>query len=241
MTRSHIRPHATAAVLAALTLTLLACPAVAADSKSPRLLTVSGEGEATAAPDRAELSAGVVSEARTAAAALTANSAQMNAVFSALKKMGIPDKSIETTGFSVAPQYPPYNSTEQRHITGYQVSNSVTVKVDDLAKLGTTLDALVRSGANDVNSVAFSIRDPKPLLAGAREAAVKDAMTKAETYAKAAGVKLGPVVSITEGGMERAQPLAMRALAAPLPSQPPPMAPGEQTVSANVTMSWEIQ
>lgn len=215
-------------------------PANAADTQLPRLLTVTGEGEAAAVPDEAQLSAGVVSESRTAAAALAANTEKMNAVFATLKKTGIPDKAIMTSGFDVSPQYPSYDSKAPRHITGYQVSNTVTVKVSDLAKLGTALDALVRSGANQVNGVSFAIRDPKPLLARAREEAVKDAMAKAETYAKAAGVTLGPILSISEGGGGTPRPVPMRVMALDA-SAPPPMAPGEQTVSASVTIAWEIR
>lgn len=219
---------------------LPASAANAADTQPKRLLTVSGEGEMTAAPDEAQLSAGVVSESRTAAAALATNTEKMNAVFATLKKTGIPDKAIQTSGFDVSPQYPPYDSKGPRHIIGYQVSNTVTVKVNDLAKLGTALDALVNSGANQVNAVSFSIHDPKPLLVRARGEAVKDAMAKAETYAKAAGVTLGPILSISEGGGGMPPPVPMRVMALDA-SAPPPMAPGEQTVSASVTIAWEIE
>ena len=228
------------ALAALAVLVLFAGPAAADNTKPPHLLTVLGEGEASATPDQAQLSAGVVSEAATAAEALAENSRQMNAVFAALKRMGIPDKAIQTAGFSVSPQYPPYNSKEPRHITGYQVSNSVSVKVDNLPKLGPALDALVAAGANQVNSISFSIRDPKPLLAKAREAAVKDAMAKAETYAQAAGVTLGPIATISENSSSAPRPLMMRAAMAMDGGGPPPMAAGEETVSASVTMSWQI-
>lgn len=235
--RRHIRRPGLAA-LAFLAAALAALPAQA--GPAPRLITMSGTGEVRAAPDQAELSAGVVSEARTAAAALADNSANMNAVFAALKTLGVPAKNIRTSGFSVTPQYPPYNSKEERHIIGYQVSNTVTVKLDDQKKLGPALDALVAAGANQIFSVGFSISDPKPLLLKAREEAVKDARLKAETYARAAGVSLGPVQSIGESGAEPPRPMvmvtAMRAAAAPTP-----VAAGEQTVRATVTVTWQIQ
>ncbi len=227
------------ALAALAVLVLFAGPAAADSAKPPHLLTVSGEGEASATPDQAQLSAGVVSEAKTAAGALAENSRQMNAVFAALKRMGIPDKAIQTAGFSVSPQYPPYNSKEPRHIIGYQVSNSVSVKVDDLSRLGPALDALVAAGANQVNSISFSIRDSHALQAKAREAAVKDAMAKAETYAHAAGVTLGPIASISESSSSAPRPIMMRAAMA-MDGGAPPMAAGEETVSADVTMSWEI-
>ena len=233
-----IRPHTAAPILFALALALFAGPANAAGDLSPRRLTVTGAGEATRTPDQAQLSAGVVSEAHTAATALAENSAKMKAVFATLMKMGIPEKAIQTSGFSVSPQYPPYDSKQPRLITGYQVSNIVTVKVDDLHKLGPSLDALVASGANQVNGIGFAIRDPKPLLAKAGDAAVKDAVAKAQTFAKAAGVTLGPIMAIQESGAEPPRPMMLKADTAMRAGTP--VAPGEQPVSASVTISWEI-
>ena len=228
-------------------LALFAGPmALRADSGAPPqpgILTVSGEGEVNAVPDAAQLSAGVTTQARTAAEALAANTKAMNEVFATLKKFGIPEKSIQTSNFNVSPQYTPYqpNATEAPRITGYQVSNNVTVKVDDLSKLGAALDALVSSGANQVGGVSFTVSNPKPLMTQAREAAVKDALDRAQTYAKAAGLELGRVLTLNEGGGEGPRPVyamvtAMRAEAAPVP-----VAAGEQTISANVTMSFEIR
>jgi hypothetical protein len=230
-------------------LALLFLPALAsfaaaqpAGQAEPRLLTVSGTGEAKAVPDQATVSAGVVTEAKTAGDALAANSRAMNAVFATLKRFGIPDKSIQTSNFSVAPQYPDYDSKQPRRIIGYQVSNTVTVTVDDLAKLGPALDALVSSGANSLGDIAFSVRDEKPLLAQAREAAVKDAMAKAETLARAAGVSLGPIVSIgEEGAAAPVRPMYRTMAMAAAPAAPPPVAAGEESLTANVTISWEIR
>lgn len=232
-------------VIASLALALapVFAPAAAqpAPEAQPHLLSVSGDGEAKAKPDEATLSAGVVTDGKDAAAALAANSRRMNEVFVTLKRLGIPDKSIQTSGISVSPQYPDYNSKQPRRVTGYEVSNSVTVTVDDLGKLGPAIDALVTSGANSLGSVAFSIRDPKPLMARAREAAVKDAVAKAETLSHAAGVKLGPIVAISEGGISPPQPMYRMAMSMAAPAAPPPVAPGENSVSANVSITWEIR
>ena len=221
---------------------LIALPAAAQTAKTdhmPRLVTMTGTGEVRAVPDSAQLSAGVVSEAKTAAEALSENSRKMNAVFAAIRKMGIPEKSIQTSNFSVSPQYPPYNSKEERHIIGYQVSNTVTVRLADMKALGPALDALVSAGANQINAVSFSIADPEPLLAKARERAVKAATGKARTYARAAGISLGQIQMISEGGSSTPQPM-MRAMALEA-AAPPPMAAGEQTVSATVSITWRIQ
>ncbi|HEX3944033.1 MAG TPA: SIMPL domain-containing protein [Rhizomicrobium sp.] len=224
--------------IALAVLIVLPAGAFAQTAPQPRLLTVTGEGEIRATPDQATLSAGVVTEAKTAAAALTANGRAMNAVFDTLKRLGIPERSVRTSEVSVQAQYP-NDSRVPRHITGYQVSNTVTVTADDLGKVGPIVDALVSSGSNSLGDISFSIRDPKPLLAQAREAAVKDAMTKAETLARASGVTLGPIAQISEGGLVGPpQPLMRMAMA---PATATPIAAGEQTVSASVSISWEIR
>src|SRR5690348_11027472 len=119
---------------------------------SPRTITVTGHGEAAGTPDSAVVSAGVTTAAKTAAAALSANASAMQNVFAALKRLGIPDEHVQTTNFSVEPQYAPYNSNvpgDQR-ITGYVVSNQVTVSIDHVSNVGPTIDALSGAGANQM-------------------------------------------------------------------------------------------
>jgi len=124
-------------------------------------------------------------------------------------------------------------------IIGYQVSNNVTVTVDDLTKLGSTLDALVRSGANQLGGIQFMIADPKPLAERARTLAVGDAAAKARTLAMAAGVTLGPLMSIQESTMNR--PIPVFAMARAVAAEAVPVAEGEERVSVNVTMLYTIQ
>jgi len=222
---------------------LAAVPAMAqGDGPTPRLLTVSGEGQAKARPDQAMLSAGVVTDGKTAADALGANSRAMNNVFATLKRLGIPDKSIQTSGINITPQYPDFNSKQPHHVIGYQVSNSVTVTVDNLDNLGPAIDALVSSGANSLGDISFSIRDPKPLMAAAREDAVKDAIAKADTLSRAAGVTLGPIVSISEGSYAAPpQPMRIMAFTTAVDKAPTPVAAGENTLSTTVSVTWEIR
>ncbi len=205
----------------------------------PRTISVSGEGEVKAAPDQASLSTGVVTQARNAADALAANTRAMNAVFAALKRLGIPDKAIQTSDFSVSPQYPPDRSDDTGRIIGYRVSNEVNATVE-IGKLGVALDALVNAGSNSLGSIAFTIRDPKPLLAQARAAAVADAIVRAQTYAKAAGVSLGPILTISEGEAEPPRPLYRMAMTAAAPGAPP-IAGGEESVTATVSVTFEIR
>ncbi|MBI3677550.1 MAG: SIMPL domain-containing protein [Proteobacteria bacterium] len=230
------------AILLALFAAPIALKADAGAAATPRLVTVSGEGDVKATPDQATLSAGVVTQEKTAADALASNARAMNEVFATLKKLGIPDHAIQTSNFSVQPQYEPYdaNRTQPPRIVGYQVSNTVNVRVDDLKKLGPSLDALVAAGSNQLGGVAFSIKNPKPLLAQAREDAVKDAIERAQTYAHAAGITLGPIVSIQEGGAEP-PPRPVYAMAMKQGADSTPVAPGEESVSASVTISWQIK
>jgi len=203
----------------------------------PRILTMTGQGTVLAAPDTATLSAGVTSTGASAAAALSANSGRMSAVMAALKAQGVPASHIQTGNFSVSPQYA---NDDAGHITGYQVTNQVTVRLDDVARLGSALDALVQAGANRVDNVGFSIRDSAALLDQARARAVDDARAKAQTYAKAAGVTLGPILSISENGSAAPRPVFA---AAPMMAmaRAVPVAEGEQRVTAEVAIVWEIQ
>jgi uncharacterized protein len=223
-----------------LALALCAPQLASAQSLSPpRLITMSGHGEARAVPDTAMVSAGVSAQAATAAAALAANNSRMQTVLAALKKQGVPDKNVQTSNFSISPQYANGNNEAPR-ITGYQANNQVEVRLEDVSKLGVTLDALVTAGANQMNGVSFSIRDDAALLSQARAAAVADARLKAETFSKAANVNLGGILSIGESGNEGPRPLYA---AAPMMvrSKAVPVALGEQSIGADVTIVWEIK
>ena len=203
---------------------------------------MSGQGEVRAAPDMATLSAGVTSEAATAAAALAADTARMQAVFAALKKLGIADKDMQTANFSVSPQMAPQtanNNSQPPHVTGYQVSNQLQLRLDDVSRLGPAIDALVTAGANQMNGIDFAIKDSAPLLAAARADAVSDARAKAEIYAKAAGVSLGPILSIGENAGQGPRPVYM-ALPMARAAKAVPVAAGEESITAEVSIVWEI-
>jgi uncharacterized protein len=213
-----------------------------AQGLASRTITVSGEGEAKAAPDEAHLRAGVVTSARKAVEALAANTHAMNQVFATLKRLGIPDKSIQTSGFNVSPQYAGDRGGDSTQaISGYQVSNEVVVTVDDLARLGPALDALVGSGANSLGSMDFTIRDPKPLMAQARAAAMKDAAARAQTYAAAGGFKLGPILEVSEGGADMQRPVMNAVPMMRMAAAPVPVASGENRLSVSVNVTFEIR
>lgn len=231
------------AALAAATLIGPGTGISAPDGAPPRLIAVSGLGEIKTRPDMATISTGVVSEAATAKEALAKNNAAMAAVIAALKNAGVAEDDIQTSDFSVSPKYPPYqpNQTTAPRIVGYTVSNQVTAKVKDLAKLGGILDTLVQSGSNQINGIAFGVDEPKAQLDEARKKAVADARARAELYAEAAGVSLGKVIQISESTAVMPPVPMYRREAAMAADSSVPIAAGTQMVSATVSITFEIQ
>lgn len=229
-------------VLAA-TFALLAAPALA-DDKTPTI-SIQGKGEVVAAPDTASVTTGVTTEGKTARDALDANTKAMAALMAALKTAGIDTRDIQTSGFSVNPQYVyPNNANGDAtppHISGYTVQNAVAVKIRKLDSLGTILDDIVTAGSNTINGISFSVDDPDKLLDEARKAAFADAESKARIYADAANVGLGPVQSISEnaGNPGMPQPVMFKAMAA-ADRAPVPVAPGQLTFDVDVSVVWAI-
>lgn len=221
---------------------LLAAPAALAD---PAYLTVGGEGTVSAPPDAVTINAGVTSQGKTAKLALDANSRAMAQVFAAMKVQGIADRNIRTTNLNLEPEYAPLppgdvQNFNDRPIIGYRVSNMVNVTIDDTAKAGAVLDALVQAGANQAGGVNYVLRNDKDALTQARAAAVKDALARAQTYAAAAGVALGPIHAISDTEPVTVTPRFATAMVAGSKILPPTSA-GEETVRAAVTVSWEIK
>jgi uncharacterized protein YggE len=204
-----------------------------------RTISVSGEGSATAPPDMAVFQAAVVSEGETAAAAMEANNEAMKKVLQVLREQQIADKDIQTSRFDLSPRYRHDRENTEPKIIGYTATNQVRVKVRNLPKLGQILDALVRSGSNQIHNIGFDIENKEGLMNQARTAAVRNAQARAELYAQAAGVKLGKVVQISESPVHIPEPrMAMRAMAA---ESSVPMATGEQEISASVSVVYAIE
>ena len=200
-----------------------------------RLVTVTGEATVAVAPDAAVIRIGVTSQNKTAREASEANAKQMTAVLAAIKDTGIADRDVQTSRLSLQPQYDPNKSGTAR-LTGFQATNQVTVRIRDIDKLPVFLDRAIAAGANEMSGIEFVISEQSKLLDRARDDAIADARRKAELYAQAAGSKLGPVVSITEEG-SAAQPRPIQAMRAGAV----PIAPGEQTLRATVTVSYELK
>ena len=224
----------------------LAEQAVPAIEAGHTLLTVTSEGSSTRTPDMASFSAGVTTQGTTASEALSANSAQMNRVVAALRKAGIADKDIQTSNLSLNPVYAQpkrlpdgnYEDGPQR-ITGYQASNTVSVRQRKLADMGKVIDALVAAGANQVNGPSFMLSEPDAAQDEARVSAMKKARSRAGLYARASGLRVVRIVSISESGGYAPQPVMYMAKAMDIPSAPP-IAAGELEMQVNVTVQFDL-
>lgn len=239
-------PARLAALLLLATTPLWASPALAHDQDRRATMTLTGTGEVTAAPDMASVTTGVVSEAKTAREALDANNKAMAEMIAAMKEAGIAAKDLQTSGFSIQPQYyhpprPKDGSQEPPRIVGYQVSNMLTIRVRDLEMVGQVLDKAVTLGANQTHGISFGVAEDEALQDEARRKAVADALKKAQLYSSAAGVKLGPIVSIAEAGGQRPpQPYAARAMKMDAAAESVPIEGGETTTTARVNITWEL-
>ena len=204
------------------------------------LLNVSAQAEARRVPDVATISAGVVTQAADGNTAMRQNAEQMAKVMAAIKAAGIAEKDIQTSGISLNPQYR-YVENEAPSITGYQATNTVSLKVRDITKLGKVLDSLAAQGANQINGPSFQIDQPEPVYDEARLAALKKAKDRAETYAKALDLKVRRIISISEGGGGGFRPVPMMAMSARGKAEmDTAVSPGETEVSVSLDVVFEL-
>ncbi|MBI5130891.1 MAG: SIMPL domain-containing protein [Rhodopseudomonas palustris] len=229
-------------LLAALALSVVAAVPLhaqtAASQFQPPAITVTGEARKSVAPDIAQIEAGVSNIAKTARAAAEANNLAMGKVLLELKNTGIDGKDIQTSRLSIQPQYASSNRPGPSEINGYQASNMVTVQVRDIARVAGLIDTLVQVGANEIRGVGFRVTNSSKVLDEVRAAAVEDARRKAEIYARAAGVTLGAPLLIAEESQPGAVPMRKMVMAQ---SADAPVAPGEETLSVIVLVSWAIK
>ena len=202
---------------------------------------VVGEGSVRLVPDYAQLRGGVITRAKTVQEANDANAKLMVAVMAALHDAGIADTDIQTSQFSIQPVYASPPIPNDIKVTGYSVSNQVTVKVRPLDKVPGILDRMVAAGASDVTSVSFLHSDTAKALDQAREAALADARRKAELYAHVGGFTLGRVAGITEESGIGPMQMLLR-LPAPSASAAPavPISAGEDTLRVRITVGYDI-
>jgi uncharacterized protein YggE len=238
------------ALLAALLIGAAAFPAAVAQAQqvpaftqpvSGTRLDVSATGEATRVPDVATVSAGVVTRAATAKAALSQNASQMERVRAALKQAGIADRDIQTSNISLNPEYR-YVENQAPRLTGYTASNQVSVRFRDIASTGEILDALVSVGANQINGPSLTIDKPEEALDEARGKALAAGRARAEMYARALGMRVTRLLVVSESGgsfpVPPPMPVMMEARAQAASTK---IDPGEQKLSVTLGMIFELQ
>lgn len=216
------------------------------EQPNARVVSVSAEGKITAKPDIAILNFSVVTQATTVKDVTRQGNEKMTKVIAALKALKIDAKDIRTSQYNLQPEYRYDNTGRPPTITGYRLDQQVTVKVRNLEMVETALQNGLDAGANQLGQLSFDIDDPSALKAEAREKAFDTAREKAESMAKAAGVRLGRVVTFSEN--EGYMPIAYAnyrmeakdmavAQAAPAPT----IESGSQELSINVTITYEIE
>ncbi|HMB51992.1 MAG TPA: SIMPL domain-containing protein [Thermoanaerobaculia bacterium] len=240
----------------AVALSLLALlPAAAAvaehhgdDADEPPRLAVQGEGQVRAEPDQAVVRLGVTAQAETAGAAQQQVNRVADGILSAVRALGVEERAVQTSQLSL---YPVYSERQRRlpqqevgdpEIVGYRASNVVSVRLEDLAKIGPTIDGAVKAGANEVQGVDFSLQDDLEARKQALAHAVTEARAKAEAMAAALGLRLGPVIEVTEGGAS-VQPrrLEMASLSMRSGDAGAPVSPGDVAVRASVSVVFALE
>jgi uncharacterized protein len=234
-----------AALLAMIAVGLSGAAWSQGETAAVRSISVTGQGEASGPPDRAQISAGVQTIATTVAQASQENQATVEAIMRALGQQGIDKKDIQTSNYSIWPeqQQDPQQANQMR-ITGYYVSNVVTVIVKDIDKVGEVLAAVTNAGANSIHGVQFMVEDTAALEQRARAAAMADARAQAAELAELAGVELGEVltISMSSGGGYPVPMMAnrggdyMMAEAAAVPG----ISPGQLSVNVQVYVTFAI-
>ena len=231
-------------------------------SPGATLLSISAEGQSRRAPDLALFSAGVVTTGPNAAEALSANAARMDRVIAALKRAGIEARDLQTSAVSLQPRYSdpereaqlrarearqpyvPPAQTELPKIIGYEARNTLNVRLRRLGQMGRIIDTLVSEGANQIDGPSFTVDEQREALDEARTEAVASARARAELYAKAAGLRVGRVLSISEtGGFYPVSQIVVtgRASGAMAPPPPPtPIAPGEVALGISLSVQFEL-
>ncbi|MBW6473214.1 MAG: SIMPL domain-containing protein [Anaerolineaceae bacterium] len=224
-----------------LAVILSSCSAVGVNEKSLRTMSVSGRGEVYLIPDIAYINIGTRSEALDVATALVDNNKQAKSISSVLSEMGIDPLDIQTTAFNVYP-YQNYGMDGQPMEMKYVVENTVNVKVRDLNRLGEILDAVVRSGANQINGISFDVEDRKQAESVARRLAIQDATEKAQELAGLAGISLGEVQNISVYSSGNPQPgYDAKGGGYYAETSEAPIASGQMIISADANLVYSLK
>jgi uncharacterized protein YggE len=221
---------------------------VGLDVNARQTISVSETGEVYAKPDLAITSFSVLTEALTVAEAMESNTQKMNAVIEAIKAEGVEDKDLKTTNFSINPRYEYHDLSSsvypsgKRVLVGYEVSQSLQVKIRDLAKVGQIVQVATEKGSNQAGDLQFTIEEQDALKQQAREEAIAKAKTKAQNLAQALGVKLVRITNFSESGempyyygLEKSSAVGLGGGAAV-----PQIETGQNKIQVTVYLTYEI-
>ena len=204
-------------------------------------LDISATGTVSRVPDLAIISAGVVTKSTTATGAIADNAARMERVRAALKRAGIADRDIQTSSINLNPDYR-YEANQAPVLTGYQASNNLSVKFRDIRNSGKILDALVAEGANQINGPSLTIDKPETAYDEARVKAIAAGRARAELYARALGMRVARLVSVSESGGYSRPPMPMvQMMAKAERDASTSIDPGSQDLEVTLAMSFELQ
>lgn len=210
-----------------------------------RQIHVRGYGSMSVEPDLAYVSLGVETQALEAEEAQTKNAINMRNILAVLGEQGIKSQNIETSYFNVYPIYR-YNEEKGNQLTGYRVSNSISIRLEDLSKVGEVIDSAIKAGATNVNTVRFTLADEGPWLDKALALAVEDGRRRAEVMATAAGEKLGLVMMMRDPSTSSTpyyagNEMALKATAMADRGVPTPIQPGKLEITAAVEMVFALE
>lgn len=226
-----------------------AAPKVASDEAKmekmhrmkPTTLTLSETAEVRSTPDVAYITFGVVTEAKTAEAAMQANATRMNVVMAAVKAQGIAEKDVQTSGLNLNAMYD-YPEKSPPVLRGYQVSNRISVQVNDVKKLGSAIDAVVKAGINQIDGVSFGLKDSDAAKDQARAEATKTLLARAELYAKSLGLKVKRISAVSEtAGYDAPAPMPMYKMAAADMRESTPISAGEVSTTLTLNAEFELE
>ncbi len=220
--------------------------------KSENTITVSDTGTIYAKPDLALATASVITEKKTVAEAMQENTRKMNAVIDAVKELGVEDKDLKTTSFNIYPRYE-YKRVEaeieiypyppgKRVLVGYEVSQSLQIKIRDMAKIGAIIEGTTNAGANEVSDLQFTIDKEDELKAQARAEAINKAKAKAEELAKQLGIRLVKISNFSESGVVPYYYGLEKAVSAGIGGgETPQIETGENKIEVTVSITYEIR
>ena len=216
---------------------------------SENTITISDSGEIYAKPDLALTTFSVIIEAKTIAEAMSENTKKMNAVINSVKSQGVEDKDIKTTSFNIYPRYE-YQKVEteiypyppgKRVLVGYEITQSLEVKIREMTKIGDIIDGATAAGANQVGDLQFTIDKQDELKKQARDQAIEKAKTKAKELASKLGIKLVRIVNFSESSViPIPSPYFMEKLVG-AGTETPQIETGENKISVTVTITYEIR